>query len=233
MLFDRARTRVLSAKPSIDTNRDIRITFFSKCNVVIDSSVLILMFCDKYLSNKSNRRIWKTIAGQYSLTAPAIKARTSIIDGLNQFNSIALFHLIFSSMESSIRLIAKTVFLSLYTQKSYTFEGLLKEILRKMRIGGYGKFTRLISLVRNTIHNNGVYSPTYRKDRRSRLLVQRNTQVTWNEKCYKFKINTPITFINTWSFELLITKEILKMMKEIIRYNKVILQQIIVDPFVL
>jgi hypothetical protein len=49
MQFDRARIKVLSAKPSIDTKRDIRITSFSKCNVVIDSSVLILMFCDKYI----------------------------------------------------------------------------------------------------------------------------------------------------------------------------------------
>jgi hypothetical protein len=101
-----------------------------------------------------------------------------------------------------------------------------------MRIGGYSKFTRLISIVRNTIHNNGVYSPTYRKDRKKGFLVQKNMQVTWNKKCYKFKVNTPVTFINTWTFELLITNEILKMMKKITQYNKVMSKKTIIDPFV-
>jgi hypothetical protein len=229
--FERLR-KLVYLRPAINANYDIRITFFSKCIIVIDSSLLILMYCDKYLSNKNNKRVWKIIADQYSLAAPPVEGHIPIIDGLNQFNSMAFFHLIFSSFESSIRQIVKSIFSTLYSQKSYTFDGLLKEFLRELRIFGYAKFVKLISLVRNTIHNNGVYSPTFRKDRKSGQLIQKNTQVTWNKKSYKFIVNKPVTFINAWTFELLITDELLKMTKKIILHNKVILKSRIVDPFV-
>lgn len=67
MQFDRTRNKVLSTKPSIDTKKDIRVTFFRSvmsCWIVL----LLPMFRGKHLSNKNNGRVWKTMAKQYSLT---------------------------------------------------------------------------------------------------------------------------------------------------------------------
>jgi hypothetical protein len=110
-LFE-ACEQVIANYPWINQKKDARITFFSKSFAVLDSTTLCFIFGDSYLIRSS---WWTSMAKKYSLGMPEPHIRSAMRLAFDQFVLTACFQLIFSSMESSLRLTTKK--LTLYVMK--------------------------------------------------------------------------------------------------------------------
>jgi hypothetical protein len=120
-------------------------------------------------------------------------------------------------MESSMRLITKEInpvryegmqnnFESIY---SSLFKTLIKNKTRKKR---YLKLMDTLRLIRNTIHNNGVYSPLPKKNKP----LPRRRQVTWKGITCKFVVNKNVKVDDFWGLVFKTTPDTIQIMKEII-----------------
>jgi hypothetical protein len=175
---------------------DARVTFFKHLVNVIDSTILFLIVGHKYLGDED---WWKIIQQEYSLSSRPIPFYTEF-DYYDQQVTISYFHLIFSSFESSIRLIAKTYDYTLY-ESQRDFSPLCKGLLKKLKMLSKEKnrFADLITSIRNSIHNNGLYVP------RS---IEKPKPIVWNNTRFHFDENKPIIIKDIWSHLIPISNEI-------------------------
>src|SRR5947209_1594034 len=127
---------------------DARVTFFKHLVNVIDSTILFLAVANKYLGHEN---WWKNIQTEYKLSARPIPFDREF-DYYDQLVTVSFFHLIFSSFESSIRLIVKRYDSNLY-QSQRDFNPLCKGLMKRLRMlnKNNDRFVDLISSVRNSI----------------------------------------------------------------------------------
>jgi hypothetical protein len=121
----------------------------------------------------------------------------------------------FSSFECSIRLIIKQYDATLYhSQKHYGFNSLCKKFMHKLKLltKDNDKFIDLIVLLRNSIHNNGVYVP---------LGSARTREIKWNNTVFRFVENEPISQPQLWSNLISFSKEIFKIFIDIINSSEI------------
>jgi hypothetical protein len=185
---------------------DTRVSFFKHYINTLDSTILSLVFSHKYLGSEE---WWNDTQKEYSLSLRPIEFDREF-DYYDQMIILYYFHFTFSSLESSIRLICKRYDPELYSTQKRSFSSLFTKLIinlditdRKERI----KFIDLISSIRNSIHNNGVYVPTNDNEKPKRI--------QWNKTFFVFKPNRPIEF-DIWNHFISISKEILKIYTEII-----------------
>jgi hypothetical protein len=211
--------------PKIKKEKDARITFFSKSIVIIDSVTLCFIFADRHLSNN---RWWVTSANMYHLNSPPVNSRTAIIEGFRQFILLGFFHFMFSAMESSIRLIAKKVDNVLYEKTQRNFENIYQWLVRALQLKNrYVKLMDILRLIRNTIHNNGVYSPVPKKGRQLR-----DRQMSWKGVRCKFPVNKNVKADDFWRLVFATVPDTLSMMRQIIDSSQVSHISSIKDPSV-
>jgi hypothetical protein len=203
--------QVIRDYPNINPKKDARVTFFTKSFAVLDSVTLCSIFGDNYLIKN---RWWTTITRKYSLMPVKVNLRSDIRYTFDQFVLIGCFHFIFSSMESSLRLITKKLDPIQYEMMQANFDSIYSWLLKKLITNKRNKRTYLrlmdiLKLIRNTIHNNGVYSPVPKKNKPQ----PRNKQITWKGITCKFIINRSIKVDDFWELAFKTTTDILPMMK--------------------
>lgn len=205
--------------PELDEKRDARITFYSKMNLAFDASNLTFIFCDYHLIKNG---WWTNVPKKYALLSPSPDAREMIRCNFNGYTATAAFHLIFSSFESTIRSIVRHLDRAKYSQISGRFDQIYGYVLDATQLKKrYSKFMNLLTTIRNTIHNNGVYSPTYKKNKRTGKLIQKNKQISWKQFKFKFRVGRIVKFYDFWNFIFSIARTLLKLMKEIINSSKI------------
>lgn len=211
------KTAVAGLYPLASLDHDARITGFAKLINVLNSVQLAFAFASKHLLHK---QWWDAIA------------RTPIPDGDKQvyanefanFTKVGFVHALFSSIESSLRLFLRALDPVACSGGTAEFKSiydcLFTSKLSAAPTDGT-QFLDLLRLVRNTIHNNGVY------------LSPRGGTVTlsWQGQTFEFKQGVAVDFV-TWEFLIRVSDSLRTLLREIV--EDVNLRSITVeinDPF--
>jgi hypothetical protein len=191
---------------------DARVTFFKHLVNVIDSTILFLVVSHKHLSNEN---WWKDIQKEYNLSTRRISFNKEF-DYYDQVVTFSFLILVFSSFESSIRLITKQYDATLYqSQKDYGFNSLCKELMRKLKLltKENDKFIDLFVLLRNSIHNNGAYMPL--------KSPKKPREIKWNNTVFRFVENELISPPQLWPNLISFSKVICKIFTDIINSSEI------------
>jgi hypothetical protein len=195
------KTAIVALYPFTSPEHDARITAFAKLINVLNSVQLAFTFASKHLLN---RQWWDAIA------------RTPIPDGDKQvyanefanFTKLGFVHAMFSSIESSLRIFLRALdpcacnggmaeFKSIY-------DCLFNSKLATAPIDGT-QLLDLLRLVRNTIHNNGVYfNPR-----------GGNVTLNWQGHTFEFKQGAPVDFV-TWDFLILVSDSLRILLRQVV-----------------
>jgi hypothetical protein len=175
------RKEVISVYPSVDRQRDARITAFSKLIDVLRSVQLSLIFVSKHLMNKS---WWHSVCKN-----PIPEGETkSYMDGFGRFVKFGLVHGTFSCVESSMRVFLCALDPGACSRGTAEFKSVY-ECLLKSKLSACPsdaiELLDLFRLVRNTIHNNGLHLGKHGKDK----------SINWKGTTYQFKHGHPVRFI--------------------------------------
>jgi hypothetical protein len=106
-------------------------------------------------------------------------------------------------MESDIRTVIRAIDPSACAEGKATFDSCQRWLLARVpAVAGYADFIKLLRLMRNTIHNNGIHFPYDGQD----------ASITWAGQIYEFKVGKPIEFTG-WSFVVLVGQHILELLR--------------------
>lgn len=203
--------------PKWDFVKDARITTFSKFINVSNSTQLSLTFVGHHLLDPE----WWIKTAKKDLP---VSDKNIYVNEYHSISKIAFVQFIFSSIESGLRLILKAVDPNACNNGTAEFKSIYDCILNTKLINkppNSIELLDLLRLVRNTIHNNGVYF--HRNGN--------NQSVTYKGKQYDFVIEQAIDFV-TWEFLIQISKDLLELMNSIIRDETVKnISSTIRDPF--
>jgi hypothetical protein len=232
-LFRDERTSYKTNNPAFDEVKDARITIFSKCIVVIYGAWICYMF--RTFDLKAHW--WDSIGlklqnlGMDTQLIQEIEIPTQESDRrlvtteFEKFVAYAYLLLLFSSIESSLRIIVGKVHPSKFRNSEGKFTGNFDDIARSV-LSDYSKYENLlefIRLLRNTNHTNGVYV--------SKKIADDNKPVSYNGKIYHFIDGRPIDLGNVFElFFFKITPDLLELIKDIVSLPDVKAQLQVEDP---
>ncbi len=208
---------VVAIYSNIDPEKDARITAFSKMVNVFNSVQLALTFVSKHLLDLN---WWKVISrGEIPLSDARIYAKEFM-----GFSKLGFVQFLFSTTESSFRLFLRALDSTACDGGMGPFKSVYDCLLRSS-LSLYPpesiELLDLLRLVRNTVHNNGVYFHRNWRD----------AAVTWRGTSYEFKQSTPVDFV-TWQFLLEVSDDIRSLMHTIVTdANLRAITHEITDPF--
>jgi hypothetical protein len=232
-LFRDEKTRYKADNPAFDEVKDARITVFSKCIVVIHGEWICCMFRTFDLKTgwwdsiglKLKNLGMDTQAIQEIEIPTQESDRQLITTEFERFIAFAYLLLLFSSIESSLRIIVDKVHTSKFGNSEGKFIGNFEDIARSV-LSNYSKYENLlefIRLFRNTNYTNGVYV--------SKKIADDNNPLQYKGKLYHFIDGHTVDLGDV--FELLffkITPDLLEMIKDVVTFPDVKKQIQIEDP---
>lgn len=151
-LYRDERTKYITANPGFDKDNDARITIFSKCLVVIQVAWICYMFRTLDLKKGwwDNVGVKLKILGMETQAIREIEIPTQESDRqlvtteFERFLAYAYLLLLFTSMESSLRIIVGTVYPNKFRNKEGKFEGNFEDIARSV-LTNYPKYENFLS----------------------------------------------------------------------------------------
>lgn len=199
VIADREKTRLIY--PHLDIDKDERIAVFKRLQYVLSSTILSLTFIYYDLSRKSwwNKCINKNM--------PFDDIRKYLTE-FGMFSKMAFVQSLFSCVESALRAFLRAIDLMAChggaAEFKSIYECLFMSKLSKCPPNGID-LLNLLRLVRNTVHNNGVYFHKNGND----ITIQ------WRGNSYKFIQGTIIDFV-TWDFIIGISDDIRNLLSLIV-----------------
>jgi hypothetical protein len=199
--FHDDKVAVIAIYGSVNPKHDARITAYSKAINVLNSVQLAFTFISKHLLNGL---WWQDVA-----RSPIPDSDKQIYaNEFANFAKIAFVQGIFLAIESSFRLFLRALdpaacnngmeeFKSIY-------ECLFKSKLKAIPSDGIALLD-LLRIVRNTIHNNGVYFHRSGND----------ASITWNGETFVVKQGVPVDFV-TWGFLIRISEALRQLLFEVV-----------------
>lgn len=187
---------------------DARVTFFKHMNNILNSTTLSLILAYKYLGRSNLAAIHKEF-----FLSPRLYDYDTEMKYFDQMVMNDYFLFIFNTFEHAIRLIYRE-----YNKGSQklqdNFNGICKEITKDLGLKKRDDFIDLITYLRNSFHNNGLFVPKGNQKRRS---------IQWNGTIYYFNENRQISESKNdmWLSFVPISKEIISFFNEIINSDKV------------
>ena len=208
--FYESQQALMKAHPLLVKN-DARISVFSKCINVIESTSLAMNFIYIYLTDDN----WWQSKSKERISNEMIDRR---IRNFDMFTKIGFFQLLFSSIESSFRLIAKALDPTACNNGTSEFKSIYSWLLKRLKLQKWEPLLDLMRCIRNTTHNNGVYFHQSGKDE----------IIEYNQAKYIFVIGAPIKF-TTWDFFFDIVADVEKMLTEVINTSEISSIPVIID----
>ncbi|MGA7370221.1 MAG: hypothetical protein WBX01_13925 [Nitrososphaeraceae archaeon] len=198
---------------------DARVTLFKHINVVLDSAATSLILAHEYLGNMS---WWEKIHDDYSRSSRPYDYKRQF-DYLDQTVMNGFFLFIFNSFEHSVRLLCKQYNSQLYEKQKRSINSICIGIIKDLGLTKRNNFIDLITWLRNSYHNNGIFVPAG---------GLRSKSIVWNNTTYSFKENQPIKESkgDMWLSFVPISREIINFFKEIIDHNSIKNFGYYVDP---
>lgn len=105
------------------------------------------------------------------------------------------------------------------TIKKKPFNNIYSFIYNHLKLNKYSDLFYFLSLIRNSIHNNGMYFPD----------KQEEPIINYREKEYSFKIGKPIS-CGDWITLFNVTEDAIKALKDIIESKEISIINLIDDP---
>lgn len=204
---------ITSQFPSWNPIKDARITIFSKCINVCNSTQLAFTFMHFHLTDP---QWWKQI-GKSEIPLTDIQIYLSEYD---MFTKIGYIQFSFASIESAFRLYVKALDPTACNNGTSEFKSIYSYLLKRLSLQSHENILDILRLIRNTVHNNGVY---FHKN-------GNNETVTYKGIVYNFNIGTPITFV-TWDFIFEIIKDVEDLIVDVINSSEISNIIDIQDPF--
>ncbi len=159
---------------------DARTTSLSKVESVLHACLLGMIFVGQHLTD---REWWERSMG----TAPDDDHIEAYVSRYTEFTKIGLIQATFSSIESSIRLVLRNLSPDVYKRLRVDFRHicyyLIDEFMRDER-QHYRAVTDIMRLIRNTVHNNGVFSPKSGRD----------VRIWYRDQIYAFEAEKVVNF---------------------------------------
>lgn len=216
--FRDERAKYMSDNPGFDKDKDARITFFSKCIVVIQGAWISYMFRTFNL-----KRSWWDSVG---LNLKTLGMDTQIIREIEiptqesdrqmvtteyeRYVAFAYLLLLFSSVESSLRIIAGKVHPNKFRNQDGKFDGNFEDIANSVLIN-HSKYENLlgfIRLLRNTNHTNGLYT--------SKKIIDDNKIASYKGRTYQFVDGHTVDLGDVFElFFFKITPDLLELVKDV------------------
>lgn len=195
------KATVMSIYASVDPKHDARITAYSKAINILNSVQLGFTFISKHLLQN---QWWQAVA-RTPIPGPD---KQIYANEFANFIKIAYVQGIFLAIESSLRIFLRAIdpaacnggmaeFKSIY-------ECLFKSKLSAIPTDGI-ELLDLLRLVRNTIHNNGVYFHPSGND----------ASITWSAETFEFKQGAPVDFV-TWEFLIRVSEALRQLLREVV-----------------
>jgi hypothetical protein len=215
--FAEDKEAVTAIYSSVSPAHDARITAYSKAINVLNSVQLAFTFISKHLLNG---QWWEVVASNHIQDAD----KQIYANEFANFTKIAFVQGMFLAIESSLRLFLRSIDTSACNGGTAEFksiyECLFNSKLTEAPSNGI-ELLDLLRLVRNTIHNNGVYFHPSGND----------VSVTWDGDTFEFKQGTPVDFV-TWEFMMRICEALrLLLLKVVEDSNLKMISTQIDDPF--
>jgi hypothetical protein len=211
------KAAVIKLYPFTTPEHDARITAFSKFINVLHSVQLAFAVISKHLLHK---QWWDAIA---CTPIPDDDKRVYANEFAN-FLKVGFVHAMFSSIESSLRLFLRALdpvacnggmaeFKSIY-------DCLFSSKLATTPSDGI-QLLDLLRLVRNTIHNNGVYfNPR-----------GGNVTLSWQGQTFEFRQGAPVDFV-TWEFLIQVSDSLRILLRQVVEDTTLRnITVVIDDPF--
>ncbi|MFC1495727.1 hypothetical protein ACFL6W_10635 [Thermodesulfobacteriota bacterium] len=211
------RQAVISLYPSFNSEIDIRISSIGRLLTTFNATVLSLTLMNKYLM--SSDWWYKNINSSYT-DSEIIK----YVAGYSWAHRASLIYNTFACIESSFRIMLRAIDPSACSNALGSFKSVYDYLLNSKLscCPNEGiEFLDLFRLLRNTVHNNGVYFHRSGRDE----------TVHWQGNDYEFRQEIPVDFVN-WSFCITIANESRKLLKTVVE-NPILreIDQEITDPF--
>lgn len=183
----RVRLGILSAEaeathPDWQRGVDARLSGFGKLANVVESAELSLKFLDEELLLPE---WWQRTYG----FVPSMSDLSIYVVEFSQYSKTGLLQLSFGSLESTVRIFLRSI-APLACHGATTEFKAVYECLFRTHLAGFAKAIPLLDLLRmlrNTVHNNGVYFHKSGKD----------AVCEYKGVSYKFPIGRPVEFA-TW-----------------------------------
>ena len=188
----------------LNTNKDARLTVYAKITNTINNFHLTLVYINKHLQFP---RWWQE--SYKDLSMEDIDFYTA---SFFNFSKVSFFHIIFSCLESSLRILLRAIDPNVCNNGTASFESIYKCLLNS-KLSGFKKedlyLLDLIRYVRNTIHNNGIYFDK----------ISINHSIIFKGKTYNFVHSKPVTFVD-YEFLFFILDELRVIIKKIVTHQK-------------
>lgn len=208
---------VMATYSSLNARKDARVTAFSKLINVFNSVQLALTFVSKHLLNLG---WWKAVSKEVISVSDA----KVYVEEFMGFSKIGFVQFLFSTTESSLRLFLRALDPTACDGGMAPFKSVYDCLFRsKLSACPHEgiELLDLLRLIRNTIHNNGVYFHRSGRD----------ATVTWRGTLYEFKQAVPVDFV-TWEFLLEVSNAVRALMRTVVEdTNLEAITCEITDPF--
>lgn len=210
---------------------DVRVAFFKHLHVVLNSTVISLILTHKFVGHND----WlEEIHKDYSLSPKSYNYDNE----RKYFGQIVLngsLFFVFISFEHAVRLICKYCDREFYFEQENRFSTMCKWLMNQLGLHGKDDFIDLITYIRNSLHNNGMFMP--RRRVKGRILSDdelKDRNIQWRGPTFYFKANKPITNSNTnsdmWPSLVPIINEIITIFNDIMESPKMKNIRYIEDP---
>lgn len=173
--FENLRSRIQSRSEElptllkVDPNVDLRIRYVNQLNHLLVYFDLNLVYF-KQLLHKDFLEKLMPIADQ--------KSYSSILLNYETFNKNCIIMNLFSLTENLFRSILRTLNLPESNQSFWKVKKKIFEVFNKVEIGnGFEIAIDLLNVVRNSVHNNGMYQPTSEKQARIQIVYKNKTYI--------------------------------------------------------
>lgn len=211
-----------------EIHKDARVAVFANLAAVLRTVKLANIFKVEYMDDMD----WylNIYIGKYNQQTSMISPNGIGITGvpkdiykkdLDQVMLLTLVHCSFSAIESCLRTFVKTLDPTSCDNGAAEFQSIYDHLLKILSMNQYKSLLDIFRLVRNTIHNNGVYIHK----------TKHSDSVTYNKRSYTFVQNVAPDYGD--AYELMIRNiipNVIQMLNDIINSTQIASLTFVEDP---
>lgn len=208
-------TKEIRALYSHAKSEDVRLSTLNRLFITLNSVYFSLAFliedllCEEWWKEKSQT---------------TIDSKDNLITILEyeQFIKIGFLQLMFSGLESSFRRFLRAIDPNAGGGSTAAFQNIYQALFKRLD-GDFSRWEPLLDLfrmVRNTVHNNGIYIDKQGKDQ----------SVDWDGVTYNFEHENPVNFVS-WELLIAIADSVRGLIRAVVEDHKLTAISVdIVDP---
>jgi hypothetical protein len=198
--FAASRKMLAETHDSWAVIKDARLSAFSKCMGVLNSTSLGLIYIRRHLILSDWWSTFKASNGK----PPSQAEAQEYVNGFDAFMKIGFIQSVFSAIESSFRAIVRATDPSACSGGNAEFKSVYSFLLGCLDLQKWISLLDLLRCIRNTIHNNGVY---FHRSGKDELVIYGGTS-------YSFVVGAQVSFLY-WEFLIELMADVEKMLLDV------------------